>query len=81
MPEVSDLLSNVFFDTAASPFLYDKRVVSVVTELVGGDRILMGTDYPLINQRRIINQITDAQISDDSKENILFGNAAKLLKL
>ena len=81
MPEVAGLLSNVFFDTAASPFLYDQKVVSVVTELVGGTKILMGTDYPLINQRRIINQITDAQITDDAKENILYGNAARLLKL
>ena len=53
----------------------------MVTELVGGTKILMGTDYPLINQRRIINQITDAQITDDAKENILYGNAARLLKL
>ena len=81
MPEISDMLSDVFFDTAASPFLYDKRVVSIVTELVGGARILMGTDYPLINQRRIINQITDSQISDEAKENILFANAARLFNL
>ena len=79
MPEVSATLENVFFDTAASPFLYRPDVFPVVTSLVGGDRILLGTDYPLIDQRRIIRQVTDAPLSDEAKEGILYANAARIL--
>ena len=35
MPEVEDSLSNVYFDSAASPFLYDASVFPTVAGLVG----------------------------------------------
>ena len=38
MPEVREAIGNVYFDTAASPFLYDTRVFEQVTSLVGADR-------------------------------------------
>ncbi|MBI2856519.1 MAG: amidohydrolase [Chloroflexi bacterium] len=79
MPEVSAALENVYFDTAASPFLYRPDVFPVVSSLVGGDRILLGTDYPLIDQRRVIRQVTDALLSDEAKEGILYANAARIL--
>ena len=81
MPEVSDSLRNVYFDTAASPFLYRPEVFSTVVDLVGGDKVLLGTDYPLIDQKRLIRQVTDSPISDDAKGGILYDNAAGLLGL
>ena len=81
MPEVRDSLRNVYFDTAASPFLYRSEVFQTVVDLVGGDKVLLGTDYPLIDQKRLIRQVTDAPISDDDKEGILYNNAARLLGL
>ena len=46
MPEVAEGLGNVYFDTAASPFLYDARVFTVVASLVGADRVLPGERLP-----------------------------------
>ena len=40
-------MKNVYYDTAASPLLYDKRVYRSVCDIVGADRVLWGTDYPL----------------------------------
>ena len=79
MPEVRELLKGVYFDSAASPFLYREEVFAAVVELVGGDRVLFGTDYPLISQKRLFRQVADAPISDDAKEGILYRNAARLL--
>ena len=79
MPEVSEALERVYFDTAASPLLYSPEVISVVTGLVGADRILLGTDYPLIKQSRLIRQVTGSPISDEARGNILSNNAARLL--
>ena len=48
MPEVAAALGNVYFDTAASPFLYRPEVYSTVSSLVGPDRILFASDFPLM---------------------------------
>ena len=81
MPEVREALNNVYFDTAASPFLYDTRIYSQVVQLVGADKILFGSDYPLIPQRRYLKEIDSIGLSQEHKENILYRNAARLLGL
>ena len=40
-------LKNVYYDTAASPLLYDQRIFQTVIGMIGKDRILYGSDYPL----------------------------------
>ena len=79
MPEVANISGNVFFDTAVSPLLYSESIFSTVTEIMGSERILFGSDYPLIDQKRVIQQIVDSDITDDSKENMLYANARRLL--
>jgi len=81
MPEIGEALKNVYFDSAASTFLYSARIFPVVNGLLGASKILFGTDYPLLNQNRIINQIKNSNLSDDEKDSILGYNAAKLLNL
>ena len=81
MPEVRESLKRVYFDSAASPFLYREEVFAAVVGLVGEDRVMFGTDYPLISQKRLLRQVVDAPISDDAKEGILYRNAARLLRL
>ncbi|HEY9155540.1 MAG TPA: amidohydrolase family protein [Opitutaceae bacterium] len=39
---------NVYFDTAASPLLYDARVFTEMIAAVGAERILFGSDFPLV---------------------------------
>ncbi len=81
MPEVSFSLESVFFDSAASPFLYEPKVFSVVADLVGADHILLGSDYPLIKARRIIKQVRESVLTIEDKDAILGTNAARLLRL
>lgn len=79
MPEVAEALENVFFDTAASPFLYRYKIFPCVAELVGTDKILFGSDYPLITQNRIIHSLRELSMPQESKDNILGENARRLL--
>ena len=79
MPEVKAALKNVYFDTAASPFLYTMQVYSQVAQLVGDDKILFGSDYPLIPPRRFLKEITALNFPEKIKKKILAGNAKKLL--
>ncbi len=79
MPEVSETLRNVYFDTAASPLLYGQRVFEVGATLVGAAQVLFGSDFPLLGARRLLKQIEDAALSDADKSAIAGGNAQKLL--
>ncbi len=81
MPELRGELENVFFDTAASPFLYRPEVFSVAAQTIGADRILFGTDFPLIQQRRLLAQVENSGLEANSQAAILGGNAARLLGL
>lgn len=65
MPEVRDALANVWFDTAATPFLYSRRVFSVAAALVGTDKILPASDFPLMRFARIRRQIRRAGMNED----------------
>jgi len=81
MPEVKKALPNVYFDTAASPFLYEPRIYTLVSELFGADRILFGSDYPLLPQTRLLQEISSASITEEEKRLIKGENARKLLKI
>ncbi len=79
MPEVATALKNTFFDTAATPFLYRPQVFETVAGTVGADKILFGSDYPLLSPKRVMAEIEAADLSAESKAMILGGNAQRLL--
>ena len=81
MPEVSEAMRNVYFDSAASPFLYTPNVFSNAVNLVGPDKVLFGTDYPLISHKRLLAQVETQALDPETKAAVLGGNARKLLGL
>ena len=81
MPEVKKALPNVYFDTAASPFLYQPRIYTLVSELIGADKILFGSDYPLLPQTRLLQEINSAPLTEEEKNLITGENARKLLQM
>lgn len=81
MPEVREALSNVYYDSAASSFLYRHDVFPVVSRLVGVDRILWGTDYPLLSQAKFLERVRACGLPPDELEAVLGGNAQRLLML
>jgi hypothetical protein len=80
MPEVPEVFKNVYFDSAASPFLYRPEVFAEVAGLVGANKIIFGTDYPLISHGRLLQQVQDADLDVSAKNAILSGNFAGLLR-
>ena len=79
MTEVAEALANVFFDTAATVFLYRPEIFEQVSRIIGSDKVLFGTDYPLMHQNRVIAQIQSSQLPEEDKARILGANAQKLL--
>ena len=81
MPEVAKALANVFFDTAATVFLYKPEIFEQMSHIIGSDKILFGSDYPLVSQNRVLAQIQSSQLPEEDKARILGTNAQKLLCL
>jgi predicted TIM-barrel fold metal-dependent hydrolase len=81
MPEVAKALANVFFDTAATVFLYKPEIFELVSHIMGSDNILFGTDYPLMHQNRVITQIQSSKLPEEDRTKILGANAQKMLCL
>jgi predicted TIM-barrel fold metal-dependent hydrolase len=79
MPEVRKALANVYFDSAATPFLYDQSVFSTVASAIGPDRMLFGSDFPLLNAKRVA-EIAIADLTPAYAGMFLGENARGLLK-
>jgi predicted TIM-barrel fold metal-dependent hydrolase len=79
MPEVRQTLDNVYFDTAVSPYLYQPEIYLQVSQLIGSDKILFGSDFPVITQSRVMSEIQTASLPEENKGKILGGNACRLL--
>ncbi|HET9492706.1 MAG TPA: amidohydrolase family protein, partial [Chloroflexia bacterium] len=81
MPEIRETCRNVYYDTAASTYLYSFDIFPVAARLVGAERILWGTDYPLLSQAKFLGRVRAAGLADDELAAILGGNAQRLLHL
>ena len=77
--EVKDSLKYVYLDTAASPFLYDPEVYKIAIQLIGVDKILFGSDYPLLPPVRYIDEMEKAGLTKKQVEKICGKNAKQLL--
>lgn len=78
--EVKDVLRNVWFDTAASPFLYFPDIYTTAGEIIGFEKILFGSDYPLISPGRYFREMEQAGIGSDHLRQIKGENAARLFE-
>jgi predicted TIM-barrel fold metal-dependent hydrolase len=81
MPEVREALAQTYFDTAATGFLYTPDVYARGIDLVGAERILFGSDFPLVKQNRALDHLRDAGLDHDSLRLIEGENARRLLRL
>ena len=77
--EVRQALRNVWFDTAASPYLYVPEIYRVAGEIVGFEKILFGSDYPLLKPKRYLEEMASAGLSNEAISKIAGDNAAQLL--
>jgi len=77
MPEVAKSMVNVYYDTAASPFIYSKKIYSIAREMVGAEKIFFGTDFPLISPRRYFKELEESGLSKQDQEKILGLNFSK----
>lgn len=87
-PVVKKAFKNVYYDTAASPLLYDIKIYRAVIDAVGVDKVLFGSDYPLRvfpkkqKEADFVNsiwEVREAGLNEQEFEKVMGLNFAKLL--
>ena len=88
-PRLRKALKNVYYDTAAVPLLYDINILKTVIELVGIEKLLFGSDYPLRlepkyqkqpDMSRFLERIeTEADLDDEQLHATLGANFSRLI--
>ena len=73
-----EYLKMLYVDTAEGMW---KPAMDLAYGFYGSSHMLFGTDYPWGDTARIIQNIKALNTSEEEKELILGGNAAKLLKI
>jgi len=68
---------NVYLETCST--YRTPGLIEHLVEEVGADRVLFGTDMPLMDPRAQLGKIITARISDEAKRHVMGGNARRLL--
>ncbi|MCL2210935.1 MAG: amidohydrolase [Treponema sp.] len=79
MKEIKAGFRNVYYDTAVAPYLFDARIYDVVKALNICDRILFGSDFPILPPSRYFKSINASSLNGEEKDMILGLNTGKLL--
>ena len=77
MPEVNEILRNVWYDTAATPYIYNSSIYRAALGIVSPEKILFGSDFPLLGVKRYIEPV-EAE-AGESAPLIMGLNAKRLL--
>ncbi|HXB02656.1 MAG TPA: amidohydrolase family protein [Opitutaceae bacterium] len=80
---------NLFYDTAAVPLLYPPEVLRRMLDAVDAEKVLFGSDYPLIlfpreetgpGFTRFLAQVSEAKLTAAERTALLGGNFERLLR-
>ncbi|MFT3870861.1 MAG: amidohydrolase family protein [Nibricoccus sp.] len=82
--------ANLFYDTAASPLIYQPKVFREIIDAVGAERVLFGSDFPLnlypdyhdtAQLGAIFKDLDAAGLSETERAAMIGGTARNLLKI
>ena len=79
MPEVRAAMADVFYDTAATPYLYSPEVYRAAAAAVGAEKLVFGSDYPLLDPGRCAQGLE--RLSAEDQKAILEDNARRIFDL
>ena len=79
MPEVRAVLAHTWVDTAAWPLLYGREVLPALASVFGVERVLFGSDFPLLSQQLVVEQTRASGLTLPQLDRVLGDNAVELL--
>ncbi|MDP9472953.1 MAG: amidohydrolase [Chloroflexota bacterium] len=81
MPEVAAVAARVTYDSAASTYLYRFPVFRTVIDLVGAERVMFGSDFPVLRQDRFLRRVLDLGLSEEDAAALLSGTAHRVYRI
>lgn len=81
MPEIQAITRNVVYDSAASTYLYRHAVIPTVLNLVGAERVLFASDYPVLSQGKLARRFERTIQDDAERALVLAGNARRVYRI
>lgn len=78
MKEVKEKFKNVYYDHAASIFLYEPSIYRLFREIGIMDKLLFGSDFPLLSPSRYEKSIEESGLTEAEKAMFYGENALKL---
>lgn len=79
--EAPKTLAHVYYDTAASPYLYRAEIYSQMVKTLGKNKIVFGSDYPLLPPRRYFKEMKEGGLTGEEMAAITGENASQLFRL
>jgi len=76
--QAKETLKNIWYDTAASPFLFDSQIYDMAAIAGVIEKVLFGTDFPLLTPDRYYQDLDNSRITVRQKEMVLGKNAGLL---
>jgi hypothetical protein len=74
-------MESMYVDTSASHLLYDAKIYRTMIDLIGAEKVLWGSDFPLTSQAKALERTRASGLTDAEIAAITGGNAAALLGL
>lgn len=79
MPEMKEKMGNVYYDTAALPFLYNEKIYDSIQAAGVSDKVIFGSDFPLLGYPKFKKQFDKSNLTSENFSKIMGGNIEKLL--
>ena len=79
MPAVRKVLPGPYADTAALRYLYEPSVLPAMAQALGDERLLFGSDFPLIGQADALAEVRGSGLEETALGRVLGENAGRLL--
>ena len=79
MPELRKTLADVYYDTAAVPYLYGAGIYRAAEATAGARKVIFGSDYALLSPARYRAGLEE--LACEAREAVCCNNARKVFKL
>lgn len=74
-------LDGVWYDTSSALWAMDPEYAGKLIRLLGTDRVMFGTDYPVMLPESDLNRFLAIELTEKEREDILCNNALRFLKI
>lgn len=72
---------NVMYDTSSALWAMTPEYAGEIINRLGSENVMFGTDYPVKNTKEELDRFFAIKLSDKQREDILWNNAIRFLKL